>query len=323
MTQFSWKNHKKPFVILAPMAGYTDSSFRQFVKKIAPDTICFTELISADGLAYNSPKTKRMLNFDDSERPNILQLFGRRLEHFKEAVKIAEDFGFDGVDINMGCPARKVVSSMHGSALIKTPDFAFEIVETCVKNTKLPVSVKTRLGWEDNSTLESFTKGLEDAGAQLITIHGRTTKQMFTGAADWDPIYKIKENRSIPIIGNGDIKSGEDAVERLKNLDGVMVGRATFGNPWLMGEVCVSLGISDQKRVIKHPENLDELKKAMLMHCEMSLKTHGPIKGILDVRKHFATYIKGFSNASQYRAELVRVESIEDVKNILNKISSL
>jgi len=320
MTSFSWKNHKKPLVILAPMAGYTDSSFRQFVKKVSPDTICYTELISADGLAYNSPKTKRMLNFDDSERPNILQLFGKRLDHFAEAVRIAEDFGFDGVDINMGCPARKVVSSMHGSALIKTPDLAFQIVETCAKNTKLPVSVKTRLGWEDDSTLESFTKGLEDAGAQMIALHGRTTSQMFGGKADWDPIYKIKEQRSIPIIGNGDINSAENAVERLKNLDGVMVGRATFGNPWLMGEVCVALGISDQDDVIKRPETLDQLKAGMLMHCELCVKAHGPIKGMLDVRKHFATYIKGFPNASKYRSELVRVESVEDVKRILDQI---
>lgn len=302
------------------MAGYTDSSFRQLVKEIAPSVICITELISADGLAYASKKTLKMLEFDEIERPNILQLFGKRIEHFKEAVQIAEEVGFDGIDINMGCPAKKVVGSMHGSALIKTPELAFEIVETCAKNTKLPVSVKTRLGWEDDSTLDEFTKGLEDAGAQMITIHGRTTKQGFLGEANWEPIYKIKEKRGIPITGNGDIKSGEDAKEKIKNLDGVMVGRATFGNPWLMGEVCTALGISKPNEVIDHPADFETLKKWMIKHCKLSVNVHGEKKGMLDIRKHFATYIRGFPNAAKIRSDLVRVEDIDEVKKILDQV---
>ncbi|MBU0727166.1 tRNA dihydrouridine synthase DusB [Patescibacteria group bacterium] len=317
---FTWKEIKKPYVILAPMAGYTDSSFRQLVKEIAPPVLCITELISADGIAYEGVKTMEMLKFDESERPHILQLFGKNLDHFKEAVQIAEDLGFDGIDINMGCPAKKVVNSMHGSALIKIPELAFQIVETCAKNTKLPLSVKTRLGWEDDSTLFDFAKGLEAAGAQMITIHGRTTKQAFMGKADWEPIYRVKKNLSIPVTGNGDIMSGKDAKDKLENLDGVMVGRGTFGNPWLMGEVCVALGISKPNEVIARPTEFEELKKWMLRHCELSVEVHGQKKGMLDIRKHFATYIKGFPNASKYRSELVRVESIEEVKKILNNI---
>lgn len=317
---FNWKDINRPYVILAPMAGYTDSSFRQLVKEVAPPVICITELISADGISYEGVKTMEMLKFKEIERPHILQLFGKNLEHFKKAVKIAEHMGFDGVDINMGCPARKVVNSMHGSALIKTPDLAFQIVETCASNTKLPVSVKTRLGWEDDSTLESFAKGLESAGAQMLTLHGRTTKQAFLGNANWEPIYKIKEKLNIPVTGNGDIRSGEDAKNKLKNLDGVMVGRATFGNPWLMGEVCIALGIAEPNEVIQKPEDFETLKKWMLKHCELSVDVHGQKKGMLDIRKHFATYIKGFPNASKYRSQLVQVETIEEVKEILNKI---
>ncbi|MBU0577324.1 tRNA dihydrouridine synthase DusB [Patescibacteria group bacterium] len=319
---FNWNTAQKPYVILAPMAGYTDSSFRQIIKEIAPSTICITELISADGIAYGGKKTMEMLKFDKIERPNILQLFGKRVEHFKEAVKIAEDAGFDGVDINMGCPARKVIGSMHGSALIKTPELAFEIIETCAKNTKLPVSVKTRLGWEDDSTLDDFTKGLESAGAQMITIHGRTTKQAFSGEANWDPIYRVKEKLSIPVTGNGDIKSGEDAKAKLKNLDGIMVGRGTFGNPWLMGEVCLALGIGSASGgdIGHRPKDFDELKKFMIHHAEISIKVHGQKKGIRDIRKHFASYIQGFPGAAKLRSQLVQVESIDEVKEILSQI---
>lgn len=317
---FNWKNITKPYVILAPMAGYTDSSFRQFVKEIAPHVICVTELISADGLSYTSKKSLKMLEFNEIERPHILQLFGKRIEHFKKAVKIAEDAGFDGVDINMGCPARKVIGSMHGSALIKTPELAFQIVETCVKNTKLPVSVKTRLGWEDDSTLENFVKGLESSGAQMITIHGRTVKQGFGGEANWEPIYKIKEKLQIPVTGNGDIRSGEDAKQKIKNLDGVMVGRAVFGNPWVMGEVCVALGIAKKSEVIDRPDDFESLKKSMIRHCELSVKVHGEKKGMLDIRKHLATYIHSFPNAAKIRSDLVRVESIDEVRKILGSV---
>ncbi|MBN2087828.1 tRNA dihydrouridine synthase DusB [Candidatus Peregrinibacteria bacterium] len=314
---FNWNEITKPYVILAPMAGYTDSPFRQLIKEIAPPVICITELISADGLSYGSKKTIEMLRFKEAERPHILQLFGKHIDHFKEAVKIAEDMGFDGVDINMGCPAKKVVGSMHGSALIKTPELAFEIVETCRANTKLPVSVKTRLGWSDDSTLLDFAKGLENAGAQMITVHGRTTSQAFLGKADWEPIYRLKETLKIPVTGNGDIISGNDAKNKIKNLDGVMVGRGTFGNPWLMGEVCAALGIIDEKDIKKKPEDFESLKKFMIHHCELNIEMLGKKKGMLDIRKHFASYIKGLPNAAKLRAKLVTVESVDEVKGIL------
>jgi tRNA-dihydrouridine synthase B len=320
---FNWKEIKKPYVILAPMAGYTDSSYRRLIKEIAPPVICITELISADGIAYSSRKTLEMLKFDKIERPNILQLFGKNVEHFKEAVKIAEDAGFDGIDINMGCPARKVVGSMHGSALIKTPELAFRIVETCAKNTKLPLSVKTRLGWEDDSTLDDFVLGLQESGAQMITIHGRTTKQMFLGKADWDPIYRVKQKLSVPVTGNGDIRSADDAVNMVRNLDGIMVGRATMGNPWLMGEICVALGICKKNQTKEKPSDYGSLKKFIIHHLGLSLETHGPKKGILDMRKYFGFYLKGFPNVSEARSQLVRAENIEEIKKILDGVSGI
>jgi tRNA-dihydrouridine synthase B len=315
---FNWNTAQKPYVILAPMAGYTDSAFRQLVKEIAPPVICVTELISADGIAYASRKTLDMLKFDKTEHPHILQLFGKNIEHFKEAVKIAESVGFDGVDINMGCPAKKVIGSMHGSALIKTPDLAFKITEACVKNTKLPVSVKTRLGWLDDSTLDDFTKGLEASGARMITIHGRTVKQEFGGEANWEPIYRIKKNLSVPITGNGDIRSGADAKMKIKNLDGVMVGRAAFGNPWLMGEVCAALGVCEKNEVKSRPENFEDMKRHMLRHCELSVAVLGPKKGMLDIRKHLASYVRGLPDAAKMRSELVTAESVSEVEKILN-----
>jgi nifR3 family TIM-barrel protein len=302
------------------MAGYTDSAFKQLIKEIAPPVICMTELISSDAMAYNSKKTLAMLKFSESERPNILQLFGKKLEHFATAAKMAEDLGFDGVDINLGCPARKVINSMHGSALIKDPELAARIVETVAKNTRLPVSVKTRLGWSDDSALDDFTRDLENAGAQMITIHGRTAKQVFTGVADWEPIYKIKLKRGVPITGNGDIRSGEDAKKKIRNLDGVMVGRATVTNPWVMSEICAALGLMKQKDVTKKPDNFQDLKKFIIKHCRYTVDVHGEKKGMLEMRKYLANYIRDFPDAAKFRAELVRVETLEEAQKILDRL---
>ncbi len=315
---FSWSKYKKPMLLLAPMAGYTDSPFRQIIKELAPETICVTELISADGIKFGGKKTLEFLEFNKKkERPFIVQLFGKNPEFFDEAAKIVANQGADGIDINMGCPARKVVNSMHGSALLTTPKLAKEIACTTVKATKLPVSVKMRIGFKtyNEKHFLDFIKMLEQTGIQALTIHGRTTAQGFSGTSDWKPICLAKKHLKIPVIGNGDITSAEIALKRLENLDGIMVGRATFGNPWIMAEIASAL----KGEKYASPTSLEEKTPLILKHAKINIKIRGR-KGLLEMRKHLAAYIKGFKNASKYRSRLVQVESYDDIKRIFDEI---
>lgn len=331
---FRWEKQEKPYICLAPMAGYTDSAFRQIVKEIAPETVTFSEMVSSDGLRYNSRTNKNLMKYKEIERPFIVQLFGKVPENFAIAAKIVEEMGADGIDINMGCPAAKVIKSNHGAALIKNPKLAQEITQATVEATKLPVSVKTRLGWENDSTLIDFCKGIEKAGAKIITIHGRTYKQAFGGIANWEPIYKLKKELNIPVIGNGDIKSVEDAREKLKNLDGFMIGRATFGNPWLIQELTEYFYHKKSKSPLPSFENEEE-KKAIfvnnwtknnkpiiLKHCQYAIEMKGERIAMNEMRKHLAMYVKGLPNARELRTKLVLVESLQDIKNILKKVKA-
>lgn len=334
---FSWKSQTHPFLCLAPMAGYTDSAFRQIVKELAPETITFSEMVSSDGLRYNSRTNKNLMNFKSVERPFIVQLFGKIPENFAIAAKMVEAIGADGIDINMGCPAHKVIKSSHGAALIKNPLLAQEIVKATAEATKLPVSVKTRLGWEDSENLIEFCRGIEKAGAQAITIHGRTYRQAFGGTADWEPIYALKKELKIPVIGNGDIKSTEDAEAKLQNLDGIMVGRATFGNPWLMQELTEYFYKNKKKQDFSTPSFSAETsqdsgrndailywikhhKPIILKHCKYAIEMKGARIGLTEMRKHLATYVKGLPNAGELRTKLVLVESLEEVEEILETI---
>lgn len=324
---FSWGKQMKPYICLAPMAGYTDSAFRQIIKEIAPETIVFSEMVSSDGLKYNSRTNKNLLKFKETERPFIVQLFGKVPENFATAAKMVEEFGADGIDINMGCPAHKVVKSNHGAALIKTPKIAQEIVQATVSSTTLPVSVKTRLGWADDSSLIDFCKGIEKAGANLLTIHGRTYTEGFTGTANWDPIYKLKSELKIPVIGNGDIKSVKDAKEKIQNLDGIIVGRATFGNPWLMQELTQYFYHNHTLKPIAKmtPEEfrqnwLKKNKPLLLKHCQFAIDTKGERIGMNEMRKHLALAVKGLTNATELRKELVLVSKLEEVEKIFEKI---
>lgn len=333
---FSWNSIQRPIVALAPMAGVTDASYRQLIKRIAPEVVVYTEFLSTDAIHYGAKRTLEMLNFDPAiERPFIVQVFGHDPEHFLSAAKVIEELGADGIDINMGCPAAKVVSSCHGSALIREPDLAARLVEATVKAVKIPVSVKTRLGWDSKTTLVPFCKRLVDAGAQALAIHGRRFCDKFTGKADWDPIYDLKRNISVPVIGNGDIHSAADALERIQNLDGVMVGRGTFGNPWVMREICDALRtcsltrelvnsfdavrvneLTNQRATIR-PITFEEKIPWILDHCALAVRFKGERKGMLEMRRHLSSYVKGFDGAKEMRERLVRVEKLEDVKEIL------
>lgn len=313
------------------MAGVTDGSYRQLIKRIAPEVVVYTEFLSTDAIHYGAKKTIQMLNYDPSiERPFIVQVFGHDPEHFLSAAKVIEELGADGIDINMGCPAAKVVSSCHGSALIREPDLAARLVEATVKAVKIPVSVKTRLGWDTHETLIPFCKRLIDAGAQALAIHGRRYHDKFTGKANWDPIYALKEAVSVPVLGNGDIMNAQDAMTRIKNLDGVMVGRGTFGNPWVMREICDALAevrrqtsdirpseICNLKSEISRPVTFAEKIPWILEHCELAVRFKGERTGMLEMRRHLSSYVKGFDGAKEMRERLVRVEKLDQVREIL------
>lgn len=315
MTNFSWVSAPKPIVALAPMAGVTDASYRQLIKRIAPGVVVYTEFLSTDALAYGAKRTMEMLAFDATiERPFIVQVFGDTPQHFLEAAKVIESIGADGIDINMGCPAAKVVSSCHGAALIKNPKLAAELVHATKKAVSIPVSVKTRLGWDTADTLISFCTGLEDAGADAFAIHGRRYCDKFTGKADWTQIYELKKAVKVPVIGNGDVNSAKDALEKIGNLDGVMVGRGTFGNPWVMAEICDAFANKEAPLV---PKTFVEKLPMILEHCELAVAIKGERVGMLEMRRHLSSYVKGFEGASDLRSKLVRVEKLADAKTLL------
>lgn len=302
-----WKTLEKPIVGLAPMDGYSDSAFRRVCKSINPDIITVTEFTSADGIHYNSKKLKEKLAFHTSERPLIAQIFGKNKETFVSASKFCEDMGFAGIDLNMGCPSKKVVRSEHGVALRKNHDLAFSLVEAVSNSVSIPVSVKTRLGWENADDLISFAKGVEEAGANMICIHARTYKEPYKVPAQWDKLYPLKKVLSIPVIGNGGITSYQDGLNRMKNLDGFLIGQATFGNPWIF---------SKNKKTIPFLEKIP----LILNHAEWLIESKGPHIGCREIRKHLLKYVKGMHKATQYRSELVRVKSLKDIQSVLNKI---
>jgi len=314
---FSWSDTQRPVVALAPMAGVTDSSYRQLIKMIEPSTIVYTEFLSSDAIFYGGDKTMRMMQFNaEKERPFIVQIFGADPDHFLEAAKVIEGLGADGIDINMGCPAAKVVSSCHGSALIKNSDLAAELVQATKKAVSIPVSVKTRLGWDTKETLVEFGKKMVDAGAEALAIHGRTYQQKYKGDADWDPIYELKKNVNVPVLGNGDVRSAQIAVDKLQNLDGVMVGRGTYGNPWIMRDIkkAFETGVIENT---KESLTFEQKIPVILQHCELAVEHKGEEKGILEMRKHFSSYARGFDGAADLRGRLVHACTLKDVKDLL------
>lgn len=349
---FTWKDSQRPIVALAPMAGVTDASYRQLIKRIAPEVIVYTEFLSTDALAYGAKKMLEMLSCNLAlEKPFIVQVFGHDPDHFLKAALVIEQMGADGIDINMGCPAAKVVSSCHGASLMREPDLAARLVEATKKAVSIPVSVKTRLGWDTKETLIPFCKRLVDAGAQAFAIHGRRFCDKFSGKADWEPIYELKRHVSVPVIGNGDIVSADDAVEQIKNLDGVMVGRGTFGNPWVMREIVDALRgfsldsfsyfVEDSEQKTKNacqpkllerrleqtnnksaitsvPRTFGEKIPVILEHCELAVQIKGERRGMLEMRRHFISYVKGFDGAREMREKLMRVETFSEAKHILS-----
>ena len=312
-----WQTLPRPILVLAPMAGYTDSPFRRLVREIEPSTILVSELISAEALRRKNARTLEMCAFAPDEKNFFgIQLFGSSSEAFSEAAKVVQDLGADFIDLNFGCPSPKVVNSGHGSALLKNPESSARMIEKLVKSTPLPVSVKMRLGFFSDENLVSTAKNFESAGISSLAIHGRTTKQKFTGNADWQKIYEVKENLSIPVIGNGDISSAALAFSRLQNLDGVMIGRAAMRNPWIFRQ-CRE--IFSGQAVSSKPDLAAQLK-FFEKNAEMAAEFKDEKWAVIQLRKHFSTFCRGFKNAAGFREKLIRVSSISEMKQIFAEI---
>lgn len=307
----SWSEVKRPIVCLAPMDGVTNSAYRQIIRSLSKDVILFSEFTSVDGL-LRSEHIRLRLDFEPCEQPFFMQLFGNSPDIFAEASRMVEDRGILGVDINMGCPAKKIVHSQHGSALMQDPDKACRIVEAIRKVCSLEVSVKTRLGWKDDKNLINFAKALESAGASMLTIHGRTYNQAFKGESNWEPIYELKRNLKIPVIGNGDIRDFNHGLDKMANLDGFMIGRAAIGNPWCF---------QDRR---KFPEpTLDERIDLALKHYHLYRRFKRELVAVREFRKYIGNYVSGFRNAKEWRNNLMQCQNEQSFVECMREIQQL
>jgi len=294
---------EKP-VILAPMEDVTDPSFRRLCKRHGADMV-FTEFISADGLIRHAVKSKRKLDVFDDERPVAIQIFGNQIEPMVEAAQMAEAAKPDFIDINYGCPVKKVAGKGAGSGLLCQPDLMEQITAAVVNAVRLPVTAKTRIGWDESSiSILDTVRRLEGSGIQALTIHGRTRAQMYKGRADWSWIARAKEAATIPIIGNGDIWTAEDAKRMFDEtgVDGVMIGRGSIGNPFLFREAKHFIQTGQRLPPATHHERVE----VAIQHLNMSLERKGEKFGVLEMRRHYSTYLKGLPNVSKVRDYLVR-----------------
>ncbi|MBR4721127.1 MAG: tRNA dihydrouridine synthase DusB [Clostridia bacterium] len=300
-------------VHLAPMAGVTDSPFRQICKSFGADFV-ITEMVSAKGLYYKSKKTASLMSIAKEEMPTAIQLFGSEPAIMAEVAPLLQNAGAAAIDINMGCPMPKIVGNGDGSALMKNPALAGEIVKSVKNAVDIPVTVKIRKGW-DSDTCAEFAKVLEANGADGITVHARTKEQLYSGKADLNAIKEVKNAVKISIIGNGDIFSAEDTKNMLDftGCDGVMVGRGALGNPFIFRQIKELL---EKGSVSYFPSDAERLKTALL-HTKMLCKSHGEHIGVLESRKHIAWYVKGMRNANILKNRVFTAKSLDEIVEIL------
>ena len=305
-------------LILGPMAGVTDWAFRTVCAELGAN-ITVTEMVSSRALVYQDQKSKKLLRKNEGSLCGA-QIFGNDPEIMAQAAVMAlEISGCDFLDINMGCPMPKIANSGDGCGLMRTPELAGKIVDAVVKAVDVPVTVKCRLGWDKgNINVLDFTKRMEDNGAAMVAVHGRTRAMLYSGTADWDYIRKVKEQLSIPVIANGDIVDAPSALRCLKwtGADGIMIGRATFGDPWIFQQVSAAMA---GQEVPERPVLKDRIAVAV-KQFELSEADHGEHIACLEARKHFAWYLRGVRNASYYKKEITSMNKMEDIYRIAKDI---
>jgi tRNA-dihydrouridine synthase B len=307
-------------LLLAPMEDVSDPPFRSVCKSNGAD-LMYTEFISSEGLIRDAIKSRQKLDIFDYERPVGIQIFGGDEEAMAMSAKIVEAVNPDLVDINFGCPVKKVVTKGAGAAVLKDIDAMVRLTEAVIRSTSLPVTVKTRLGWDENSkNIEEVAERLQDIGIKALAIHGRTRAQLYKGEADWTLIAKVKNNPRIhiPIFGNGDIDSPEKALE-YKNrygVDGIMIGRAAIGYPWIFNEIKHFIQTSEHLS----PPTIEQRVEVIHQHLHHSVRWKGLLPGINEMRRHYTNYLKGLPNIKEYRLKLVTVKSVEEIDEVLNEI---
>ncbi|MEG1928154.1 MAG: tRNA dihydrouridine synthase DusB [Niameybacter sp.] len=306
-------------VFLAPMAGITDLPFRLICKEFGAGMV-YTEMVSAKGLLYDSERSKLLLSVEEQEHPVGAQLFGSDPKILSDMAKIVCESDVDFIDINMGCPAPKITKNGEGSALLKNPELVGEIVYAVAHAIDKPLTIKIRKGFDDDSiNAIEVAKIIEQAGASLLTIHGRTREQFYSGEADWDIIKRVKESIQIPVVGNGDIRTPEDAKRMMEQTgcDAVLIGRAAQGNPWIFKRIVHYLQTGE---VLPEP-TLEERIPIILRHAEMLSAHKGDFIGIREMRSHLTAYVKGLHGATEFRRHLTKVETLDDIKYLLDELS--
>lgn len=300
---------------LAPMAGITDLPFRLICRRLGCG-MTVSEMVSAKGLLYKNVKTTEMLRIDDGERPTAIQLFGSVPEELAEAARMVEASGADMIDFNMGCPVPKIVNNGEGSALMKQPQLAHDILAAMVKAVKIPVTVKFRAGWDDSSrNAVEIAKAVEAAGVSAVAVHGRTRQQFYEGKADWGIIAEVKQAVKVPVFGNGDIFTVEDGLRMLEEtgVDGLMIGRGADGNPWIFRELAAVLRGEERPAAPAMQERLAQAAE----HLDMLIDYKGEHISVKEMRRHISAYLKGLPHAAEFRGRFHKVDTREQFMELL------
>jgi len=308
-------------LLLAPMEDVSDPPFRALCKEQGADVV-YTEFISSEGLIRDAAKSRKKLDIYEKERPVGIQIFGANLESMLRTVEIVEQSKPDIIDINFGCPVKKVVSKGAGAGILKDIDLMVELTEAMVKHTKLPVTVKTRLGWDhDSIKIVEVAERLQDVGCAAISIHGRTRAQMYKGEADWTPISEVKNNSRmhIPVFGNGDVNTPERAVEMRDKygLDGAMIGRASIGNPWFFKQIKHFIETGEHLPKITIADRVEMAKRHLQMEIDWK---ESEIVGVMETRRHYTNYFKGIPHFKEYRLKMVTSDSAQDVFDTFDEV---